>query len=273
MNKSFRVIKHLLLLVFLFFIMYPVITVIINSFKDNNELYRNIFGLPENWYFSNYYNAWVGGKLYVFYKNSAVVSFISVLFCTLFSTFAAFALTRRNMIFRNILYAAFVVGVMVPYHVGLLPLYMLLGKMKLVDSLTGLILVNIAYGMPFAIFILVGFFKTINREIEESAFIEGCSNFRLYSSIIMPLSPTVIATVTIFRLVWFWNDMLYPMVFIRSKDLKTLPVGLLSFKGEYITQYGTLFAGVVIVSVPVIVIYLALQRYFIEGVTAGAVKG
>ena len=198
---------------------------------------------------------------------------VSVLLITLLGSFVAFAISRNNMIGRRKWYWLFIIGIMIPYHVGLLHLYRLMDSLLLVDTFIGVVFIYVSYGLPFTVFVMYGFFRSIPNEINEAAIIDGCNVFQNYSRIIMPLSPTVIATVVIFNLVWIWNDMLYPLIFISSQELKTLARALLSFKGQFLSRYTVMFAGVVMASIPLAIVYLLLQKKFISGMTAGSVKG
>ncbi|HHW48839.1 MAG TPA: carbohydrate ABC transporter permease [Clostridiaceae bacterium] len=269
----FKIIKYAVLILFAVFIVYPVFVVVMSSFKTTAEIYQDTFGLPSKLNFSSYVTAWVNGNLSTYYVNSVIITFVSIFFVVVLASFASFAITREDCMFKKVLYGAFVAGISIPYQVGILPLYLQMSKLNLVNNRLGLILIYVAFGLPFSVFVMSGFFRTIPKDIEESAIIDGCNNYQIYAKIVVPLSPTVITTVVIFELVTIWNDMFFPLIFISSKDLRTIPIGLLSFKGEFISNYPAMFAGVVIASLPLIIAYLLLQKQFIEGLTAGAVKG
>jgi raffinose/stachyose/melibiose transport system permease protein len=149
----------------------------------------------------------------------------------------------------------------------------LFDRMGLLNSLLGLILINIVVTLPVAVFILGAFMRTLPKEIYEATAIDGAGPWRIYRSVVMPLSMPSIAATGIFLFVIHWNELLYPLLFINSPEKKTLPVALLDFQGEFLTNYPLLFTGVVIASFPVVITYLLLQRYFVAGITAGAVKG
>jgi raffinose/stachyose/melibiose transport system permease protein len=272
-KRSVSVIKHAFLIVLLGFMMYPIYMVIVNSFKTENELYANVLGLPSTLDLQNYVSAIVDGKLLRAFGVSVVITAVSVVVVTILASFVAFCITRKRTRFRQWLYALFCAGIMIPYQVGLIQLYQLINKMGLVDHLLGLILIYVAWGLPLAVFVMSGFFSTIPKEIVEAATIDGCSSWLLYSRIIMPLSSTVISASVILNLVWIWNDMLYPMIFIDSPEMKPLSTALLAFKGQFVSRYTVMFAGVVLASLPLVIVYLLLQKKFIAGMMAGSVKG
>jgi raffinose/stachyose/melibiose transport system permease protein len=170
-------------------------------------------------------------------------------------------------------YGFIVLGMAVPAQANMIPQYVLFDVLGLLNSLFGLALINIVITLPIAVFILTGFMKTLPREIYEAAALDGSGPWRTYRKIAMPLSVPSLAATAIFLFVIHWNDLLYPLLFIQEPDKKTLPVALLDFTGEFLTDYPLLFTGVVIASTPIVIAYVLLQRYFIAGMTAGSVKG
>lgn len=268
-----NVIKNIFLTLFAFIITYPILFVLLGSFKSNKEIMMDPFGLPSKLSIANYSKAWNEGVLYALFKNSIIVTFTSVILVVIFASFIAFVMSRENFKFKYFLYPVIIIGITVPYQIGILPLFMQLNSFHLTNTYLGLIIVYTVYNLPFSTFIMYGFFKHISKDIQEAAAIDGCGNFRMYFNIIMPLSPAVITTVCIFNLMFIWNDMFFALVLIRSKFLKTLTVGLFAFQGQYMNDYATMFAGIIIVSLPMIILFLVLQKRFIEGIASGAVKG
>lgn len=251
----------------------PIFLVIINSFKSNAEIFSNTFGLPRDFIIENYVQALNEGGIGTGFLNSTIITVVSVLLIVILSTFAAFVFSRSNMKGRAFFYTLFILGMSIPTHVGLLQLYKTLDVYHLTNTRTGLIAAYIAMGMPFSVFVMTRFFGGIPKEIQESAVMDGCNNYRMYFNIIIPLSPTIIVTVVIVNAVLIWNDMLYPMIFVSSKALKPLPTVLMAFQGEFLSQYNMMFAGAVLASIPLILVFLLLQKQFIQGMTEGAVKG
>ncbi|MDC7222542.1 MAG: carbohydrate ABC transporter permease [Spirochaetales bacterium] len=266
-------IKYLFLTLISVVFLFPVWLVFINSFKKDTEIYTNLFGLPYNFQFVNYVDAWVKGKFHLYYMNSIIITVASVILILLFSTFTAFALSRKDLIGKKIIKTLFVIGITVPVQVSLMPLFVEIKNFGLYNTLLGVIILFIAFRISFASYILTGFMEGIPAELEEAATIDGASEFMLFSKIILPLSKSSISAVAIFNIVFVWNNFWFPLIFLSSQNKKTLPVGLLAFMGQETTAFGKLFAGIMILTIPVIVIYLLLQKQFVQGVTAGAVKG
>lgn len=265
--------KYLFLCLVAFFILYPLYLVVVDSFRTNTQIMMDPFGLPESFSLENYTKAWEEGMLYALYGNSALVTFVSVLLIVLFSSLIGFVMTRKDFRFHKALLVMFILGMTVPFQVGIIPLYLQMSDMNLTDNLLGLIIIYVVSYLSFSTYLMYGFMKGIPAEIQEAAEIDGVSTFGMYRHIMMPLSPAIITTVAIQNLMYVWNDMFYALVMMTSKTKKTLTIGLLAFKGQYMSDYATMFAGVVLVSLPMIILFFLLQKRFIEGVAAGAVKG
>jgi raffinose/stachyose/melibiose transport system permease protein len=277
MNKKFsfgNIVKYIFLIIGAFIVVYPIFTVLMGSLKNNSDIMLDPFGLPHHPIFANYIDAWTDGPLGSLFKNSIIVTFSSVFLVVVFSSMIAFVMTRKDFKkIGNIIFIVIVVGITIPAQVGILPLYLQLSRFNLIDTYAGLIITYIVYYMPFTIFIMQGFFKDVPDEIQDAALIDGCGNFRLYLSIIMPLSRSVVTAVTILNFMFIWNEMFFALVLIRRPILKTLTIGLFAFKGQYNNNYASMFAGIIIVSIPMILLFLVLQKRFLEGVSAGALKG
>ncbi len=272
-RKRKNIIKYGLLTVFALIFIYPVWLVFINSLKADSAIYTNLFGLPRKFQWVNYIDAWVKGKFYLYYLNSIIITSASVGFILAFSTLSAFALSRRDLIGKKVIKILFIIGITVPVQVSLMPLFVLVKDFGMYNSILGVVLIFIAFRISFATFILSGFFEGIPRELEEAALIDGASSFVLFTRIILPLSKSAISAVAIFNIVFVWNNFWFPLIFLSSQSKKPLPVGLLAFMGEETMAFGKLFAGIMILTLPIIVVYLLLQKQFVKGVTAGAVKG
>jgi raffinose/stachyose/melibiose transport system permease protein len=266
-------VKFFILIVFAILIMFPNYIVIVGSLKTNKEVYTDVFGLPDTPQWNNYIEAFFGGHLGYYFVNSFIVTGVSIVIIVLLSSMAAFALTRKFTRGSKFIYLLFIIGIAIPPQVAIIQLALQMSSFGLTNSLWALIFSYVAYELPFSVFILYGFMLEIQGEIQEAAIVDGCGNFRLYWSIMMPLSRGGIATVVIFNLVSVWNDMVFPLVLITDNKLKTLPIGLLQFKGQYMSNYPILLAAVVMMSVPLVILYLLLQKHFIRGLSQGAVKG
>lgn len=273
MNAAKKISKYFVLIFFALLILFPVYMVLTGSFKTEFELYDNVFGLPEKLQWSNYIRAFVDGNLKQYYVNSIVVTGCSIVCIMGLASMAAFAMTRLRLRLSRIIYMLFVIGIAVPTQVGIVQLAVQMSKMHLTNSLFGLICVYVAYELPFSVFIFYGFMQDIPWELQEAAVIDGCGSLRLYWSVLLPLCKSAVATVAIFNLVAIWNDMLFPLVLISKESLRTLPYGLLQFRGQYASEYTVIFAGVILITLPLVILYLCMQKQFMQGLTQGAVKG
>lgn len=268
-------------IIFIFLIFYSVLTLLpfiwlfYNSLKTNPDFLSNPFALPtfSKLQLKNYYDAWVTMGIQKFTLNSVIISTTSVVFSLLFSSMAAYAIERMIWSSSQRVMNYFLMGIMVPVQIILIPLFINFKKMNLLDSRIGLLIPTIAFALPTSIYILTGFYKTIPRELEEAALIDGCSVYKIYYKIILPLTLPAFVTIAVFNFLGAWNDLLIPLVLIQTPELMTLPVGLLNFRGMYGAELTKMFAAVVISAVPSILIYLVLQDKLLKGMIAGAVKG
>ena len=256
-----------------FIVIYPIYMVTAGSFRTNMEILMDPFGAPNTFMLDNYAKAFKEGMFAVLYKNSAIVTVASVALLTVFSSMIAFVMTRVDFRFRRLLHVVFIIGMTIPFQVGIIPLYLQLNRFGLVDTHLGLIIAYVVNYMSYSTFIAYGFFRRLPRELQESASIDGAGTFRMYLNIVLPLSSAALTTITIFNLMFIWNDMFFSLVILQTPLMKTLQVGLLAFRGQYQSDYATMFAGVVLVSIPMIVLFLAMQKRFIEGVMSGSIKG
>lgn len=208
-----------------------------------------------------------------YFINSTIVTLFSVSSTLFFAAMIAYGITRLNNWIGNVIFILFTLGMMVPAQVNMVPLYSLVQSLGLTNSLLGLILVNISVTLPIAVFILTGFMKTLPKELYEASTLDGAGNWKMFTKIVIPLSLPSLSATAIFLFVMHWNDLLYPLLFITDNAYKTLPLALLEFQGQYSTNYPMLFTGVLIASAPMVIAYIFLQRFFVAGMTAGAVKG
>ena len=255
--------------------LFPLIWLVYNSVKTNNDFLASPFGLPQisKLQLKNYYDAWVTMGIQRFTINSLIISSVSVVLSILISSMAAYAIER--MIWRSSqkVLNYFLAGIMVPIQIILIPLFINFKRLNLLDSRIGLLIPTVAFALPTSIYILTGFYKTIPRELEEAALIDGCSVYKIFYKIILPLTMPAFVTIAVFNFLGAWNDLLIPLVLIQTPELMTLPVGLLNFRGMYGAELTKMFAAVVISAIPSIIIYFVLQDKLLKGMIAGAVKG
>lgn len=252
----------------------PIFTVFLTAIKSTTDFYSGVglFELPEQFQWVNFKNAWTQGRLGLFMKNGLVVCLIKVPCGVFVSSLLAFALTRLHIPHSRAIFIFVLIGMMLPLQIILIPLNVVYSRIGLTNTYLGLIVAYIGFGIPLATLIFRGFFRSIPMELDEAAYIDGCGNVRLYTNIILPLAKPAIATVFIIDFLNTWNEFMVQSVLITKDTMKTVPNGLLSFFGEFSVDYGLLNAGVLISIIPVLIVYLLFQKYFVSGM-AGAVKG
>ena len=251
----------------------PLLWVIYVSLKDDKTLFVSPWAMPEHLMIENYSFAWTAGRLGVATLNSAIVCGVTLILCLLVGSMAAFAIGRMRWKLSGAMMTYFLTGMMIPVHCILIPVFTRFSKMHLTNSLTGLILTYLTLSLPITIFIMTGFFQSLPNELFESACIDGCSIYRSFTHIALPLSRTGLFVTGLMTFVANWNELLLAMVFISDDGKKTLPVSLSKFVGPYNTNYSQMFAAIVIAIIPTIVVYCMFSNQIVDGLTAGAVKG
>ena len=251
---------------------YPLVVMLLSAFKTNAEIFASPFALPAGLPFDNLARVWGETNFLRYLANSALVTTGAVLAILLAGTMAAYALARYPFRLSGAVFLFFLSGLMVPLKLAVIPLFIQLDWLGLIDTRVGLVLVYVAMGLPSAIFILTGFLRTLPTELEEAARMEGASELRIMLQVMLPLARPALVIAAIQNAVPIWNDFFFPLVLISSEGLKTLPQGLTVFMGEYNTDWGVLFAGLSLSALPIIAVYAVLSRHFIAGMTSGAVK-
>ncbi|MVB09884.1 Trehalose transport system permease protein SugB [Caprobacter fermentans] len=253
---------------------YPLIWLFLFSFKNNNEIYSgNAMGIPKVWRFSNYFTVLTSGNVAVYLLNSVIVTGATIIISTILLTTSAYAIVRMHWRWNHLFLTYILLGMMVPLHATLLPLFIVLKNMNLLNSYFSIILPYVAFALPMGIFILVGFLQNIPKELEESACLDGCGIYRIFYYISLPLVRPAIATVAIFTFLSSWNELMFANTFISADKIKTLTVGIMSLSGQQGTQWGPIGAGLVIATVPTLIIYLMFSNQIQKSVIAGAIKG
>ena len=247
--------------------------VMLTSTKMNREIFADPFGLPNEFSLKNYVQAWNGAHISTYFWNSILVTLAAVA-CTLFFTATiSYVISRFQFRGNVLLYGIFVIGLTIPLQSLMLPTFLKMESLGLRDNLLSLIIVYTAFAIPKSVFLLVGFMKGIPAQLEEAGIVDGCSYWGIFYKIILPISKPGLATVAIIEAIGAWNEYVYATVLISKDTLRTLPLGLANFQGEYMSQYGLIAAGTVITMVPVIVLYVIFQEQVVKGMVAGAVKG
>ncbi len=250
----------------------PIILMVLAAFKTTGEIYASPFALPKAWSLTNLHTIWRETAFPRYLANSLLVTVSSVSLILTVSYMAAYVLARYSFRGNALVYLFFLSGLMVPLKLAIIPLFIQLTSIGLIDSHAGLVLVYTAMGLPSAIFIMTGFLRTLPGELEDQARIDGASEGRIMVSIMLPLAKPALVIAGIHNAVPIWNDFFFPLVFIQNDRLKTLPQGLTIFMGEFNTDWGVLFAGLTLAALPITLLYMLLSRQFIAGLTSGAVK-
>jgi len=260
-----------LLLLFVF-VAYPLFWIVINSLKDTNEIFANSWSLPHKWLFSNYAQAWTMG-VSKYFVNSLIVTALTVFFTLLLSSFCAFGLTRFQFKGKNLLLGLISVGLMFPPQVSLIPLYKLVQNLGIYDSYWALVIPYVAFRISLIMMLIRSYFLTIPKELEESAYLDGCNSVGIFFKIFLPLSRPIMVTAMLITAYWSWNEFLFANIFIDSDSAKTITSGLLTFRDALYTNWAVLMAGLVISALPLIILFIFLQKHFVRGLANGAVKG
>lgn len=273
--KIKKTLIYLFLAVFTFIQIFPFYWLVTFSFKSNTEIFdsNNLVGLPKVWHLENFSKALMGGEILQYLLNSVFYAAVTVVVSTLLASMVAYAINRMYWKAKGIVAAIFSLGIMIPVQATLLPLFQGLDRLGIRGGYLGLMLPYITFAMPMTVMILGGFFKALPREIEEAACIDGCNIFNMFFRIIFPMIRPGIATSCIFAFLNTWNELLFANTFVDDAKYKTLPVGIMSFVGEHSTNWGIIGAGMVIATLPTVLIYLLLSKQVQESFTVGAVKG
>lgn len=299
--------KYALLITYLVVVVFPMLWVLYTSAKSTQEIYKNPFGLPRaltspgaktlQTPVVNYEKAWIGSHFSRYFLNSLKIVSISLVLILLLGSMAAYVLARFEFFGRGLIYYLFLSGLLIPMQLILIPLFFQFSDMSesltrllsppvraigwgnltvsFHDSHAGLILIYVATSLPFTVFVLTAFFRTLPGELREAAMIDGASEYRIFLSVMMPLGRPGLVTVAIFNFLGLWNEYLFGLVFLNSDNLKTLPLGLasISMQAQYKSDFGLLFAGLVIAMLPTLIVYIFLQERLTRGITVGALKG
>jgi raffinose/stachyose/melibiose transport system permease protein len=251
----------------------PVVFIVFTSLKANSSVMgASAFAPPTDLDWGNYASAWERGKFSTTVFNSAVITVVKVPLGLMISAMAAYALSRIEIAGGRLIFLLIVFGTMIPFQVLLAPLFTLVNAFGLINTYVGVILPYLAFGIPYQVFVLHGFFKDLPRELTEAALIDGASHFTIFFRIFLPLCLPVLAALLILDFVATWNEFAMALVILHDNGAWTLPLGLMSFQSQFASDYGQLNAAIVMTVAPATIVYLIFQRYFVSGLTAGAIK-
>jgi raffinose/stachyose/melibiose transport system permease protein len=271
---SRSVAAHAVLIAYTLIALFPVFVIVINSFKSRKAIFNDPLGLPlgESFDLIGYTTVLKQGDFFQYFQNSMVVTVASLFFVLLFGAMAAFALSEYR--FRgNLLMGLYLaLGIMIPIRLGTVAILQLMVASGLVNTLTALILVYTAQGLPLAVFILSEFMKQVSDDLKNAGRIDGLSEYRIFFTLVLPLVRPAMATVAVFTMIPIWNDLWFPLILAPAESTKTITLGSQVFIGQFVTNWNAVLAALSLAIVPVLVLYLIFSRQLIRGITAGAVK-
>ncbi|MDC3416050.1 carbohydrate ABC transporter permease [Aquibacillus salsiterrae] len=263
---------YLLSILLLLFTGLPFFIMVNTSFKQQFEFMSSPWSLPENFSFANYALVFESSFL-KYFTNSLILAVVSVVLTIVLAAMASYPLSRMKFKLNRPIFLLFTVGMMIPIHTTLIPIYILTSKIGLYDSLAGLIGPYVAFALPVSVIIFTQFMKDIPKELEESAKIDGCGHFRLFWRIIFPLLTPAVATVAIYNFIQIWNEFIFALVLTNSSETATLPLGLREFYGEFSVNVPGIMAALTLGSLPLLLVYFVAQEKIVKGLAAGSVKG
>lgn len=273
-NVAGRVILYLMLSILAIGFFVPIYGTLITSLRTIEDITKvGVWNIPHEVTFEAYIEAWKLQNLGKYLKNSVIITLPSVVGSILIASLAAYPLSRIKFKGNKVIFIMFVAGLFLPPQIHLVPLFRLANALKIFDTYLVLILTHIAFGQPICVFILRNFFISIPYELQDAAKIDGCSDFSIYWRIIMPLAKPALSVLAILQFTWIWNEFLWGLVLTQTDKVRPLTLGLFNLQGMFTVEWNVQCAGAMIATIPTVIVFLAFQRYFIRGITLGAVKG
>ncbi len=264
--------RHAVLVLFAVLSFYPILVMWLTALRPRNEALSNPFGLPSSIYLDNLTTAWTKGRFAAYFLNSVIITVPSVIGVVALSALAGYGIARFRFTGRMLIFYLILLGLTVPFQSVMIPLYYQLLAMGLLGNYLAVILPSIAFGLPFGVFLMQSFFEDMPKELHEAGRADGCGEWRIFWSIMLPLAKPALSTLVVFQFMRSWNEFLMPLLYLQAEELRPIPLGLMFFQGAYNRDIGLIAAGVSLATIPVILVYLLFQRQFVRGLTAGAVK-
>ncbi len=252
---------------------YPLFFIVSMTFKTPEQMAGSPLSLPTSFSLHNYIAAWENMRFYAVFGNTLLITAGAVLLLTVLGSLASYPLARRTEKVYYMVYITFIAGIMLPFQLAMVPLYKLINGFHMVNTYHGAILIFTALNLPLTIFLYSGFLRTSPKELEEAAKIDGCGLFRAFWLAVFPVVKPVTATVVVLCSLNTWNDLIVPLLFLQDQSYRTITIALYMFVGEHVTDWSLLFPGMVLSVLPLTLVYIALQKFIIKGIAAGAVKG
>jgi raffinose/stachyose/melibiose transport system permease protein len=265
---------HAVLLTYTLIALFPVFVIVINSFKSRKAIFADPLALPlpGNFDMVGYETVLKQGDFFLYFQNSLIVTVASLFFVLLFGAMAAFALSEYRFRGNTLMGLYLALGIMIPIRLGTVAILEMMVASGLVNTLTALILVYTAQGLPLAIFILSEFMKSVSKDLKDAGRIDGLTEYRIFFTLVLPLVRPAMATVAVFTMIPIWNDLWFPLILAPAEETKTVTLGAQVFIGQFVTNWNAVLAALSLAIVPVLILYLIFSRQLIRGITAGAVK-
>jgi raffinose/stachyose/melibiose transport system permease protein len=268
-----RLLQYLILTAVAVLALAPLVLMWSSAFKTQLEIALNPLAFPTHLNLDNLIEAWTNGHYSTYSLNSVIVTIPTVIGVVALSCLAGYGFAKLKFAGSRLFFYLFLLGLMVPFQSFMVPLYFDMQQYGLLETYWAMILPGIGLGMPFGIYMMQAFFRGLPSEISDSARVDGCNELQVFWHIILPLTAPAVSSLTIFQSLWTWNSFLMPLLYLNSEAFRPLPLGMMFFQSRYVSQYNLISAGVLITSFPIIVVFLLLQRRFLQGLTAGALKG
>ncbi|WP_058623002.1 carbohydrate ABC transporter permease [Microbacterium testaceum] len=267
-----RIPINLLLIVLSIAMIYPIVIIVITAFKPNLEVLTNPTGLPQAPTFDNFVTSWQDAGFTNLFFNSVLLTVTSMTIATFVAALASYAIVRQATRIGSGVYLLLAAGIFLPMQLALVPQFRVVRDLGLINNYVGVILIYIAGALPFGVFLMAAFMRQVPKEIVEAAVIDGAGYFTLFRRIFLPLARPAIATFWVLQGVGVWNDYLVPQLLLTDPSKRTLTTGVLYFKAQYLADWGNIMAAVLIMSLPILLLFVFAQRFFVSGLYAGAVK-
>jgi len=272
-NGTVRTLLYVILIIYSMSIFYPIFLMIITSLKENREIFTRPYSLPQSFNLDSYIHLFKISNYLIYFRNSIIITLTSLLIILALSSLISYVLAKYRFVGSRFLYLYFIAGLIIPIKLGTIGIIRIMLGLHVFDTLAALIIVYVAMGIPFGVFILTDFIRLIPEELSNSARIDGCSEPKIFFRIILPLIRPALAAVAIINFIPIWNDFWFPLLLVRTDNVKTIPLATALLYGQYETNFGLIFSVLVAASLPVIIFYLIMSRQFIKGLSSGALKG
>lgn len=265
--------KHVVLILFTLTWLLPIFAAVLTSFRTMDDIaIHGFWSIPQQFTLDKFVDAWTAARIRVYLLNSFIITIPSLLGTIFLSSLSAYALARFKFRGNLLIYFIYVGGTMLPFQILLLPVFRLTNRLGLYDTYGALILIHTAFQLGFCTFVLRNFMRTVPGEILDAARVDGCSEFRIYYQIMLPLSLPSLAALATLEFTWIFNDFLWALILLQSDSLRPVTAGLATLQGQYVTDWPLITAGALLATLPTILVFVFLQRYFIQGLTLGSGK-